>query len=225
MEKIEQVLRKAREEKGFTQEQVAERLGMSRPTYIAVENGKRELTLTEYDIVRKMLDLPEENDLMPRRDDQKFRQMFFYFLRKYPDGIPKTKLAKLLYLADFSKFYFDMEPMSGVQYIRRDYGPVADVFFDTIDDLYDHGEIDIETTDQAFIVRNISMKSNDDLLETADKKWMDKIDEYWHGKKTAEIVEFTHSQKPWGTAFNNEKIPYFTIIQEDPTHVYAPGSV
>lgn len=225
MKDFEKRLREAREAKGLTQEVVAKRLGMSRPTYISVENGKRELTLSEYNKVRKLLDLPEEDDLTPRRDDAKFRQMFFYFLCKYPEGVPKTKLAKLLYLADFSKFYFDMEPMSGVQYIRRDYGPVADIFFDTIDDMYDHCKVDIEVTDRAFIVRSILAEPEDDLLTPTDKKWMDKIDKYWHNKKTAEIVNFTHSQDPWATSFENEKIPYFAIIQEEPDHVFAPCSV
>jgi len=41
----------------------------------------------------------------------------------------ENKLAKLLYLADFTNFYKELEPMSGVKYRRMEYGPVADVFF------------------------------------------------------------------------------------------------
>lgn len=222
MEEIGKKIKKVREDKSMTQEEFAELLGMSRPTFIAIEKGTRELRLSEYQKIRQLFNIEDLDEDNPVRDDRKFIQMFFYFLSKYPEGIPKTKLAKLLYLADFSKYYFETEPISGVQYIRRTYGPVADIFFETIDDLFEQGKIDIIIADQAFLLRDISLSSNDNLLSENDKQWMDKVDKYWHNRKTAEIVNFTHEQNPWCLSRDNEKIPYFTIIQEEPDHVYAP---
>ena len=36
-----------REENGFSQEYIAKELGMSRPTYMQIEKGERELTISE----------------------------------------------------------------------------------------------------------------------------------------------------------------------------------
>ena len=46
------------------------------------------------------------------------------------DGkVPKTKLAKLLYLADFAWYYDHLKSMSGMQYRKITFGPVPDTFF------------------------------------------------------------------------------------------------
>ncbi len=58
------------------------------------------------------------------------------------DGkIPKTKLAKLLYLADFSWFYKHLAPMSGLTYRRIKYGPVPDQYFRALEELMDEHQI------------------------------------------------------------------------------------
>lgn len=156
------------------------------------------------------------------RNNKKFEQMYFYVLKKFKNGVPKTKLAKLLYLADFSYFYDNLEPMSGVTYIRRDYGPVADIFFETTDKLFDAGKIRIKPLDRAMMIKMISIDENDDLLSENEKNRMDEIVDFWKNKSTQEIVNFTHEQKPWKACMDGEKIPYSLIIQEDPNHVYAP---
>src|SRR3989344_4479630 len=52
------LLRQLREERGSSQEAVAKGLGVSRPTYISLEQGKRELTLSEAEKVSRMYDIP-----------------------------------------------------------------------------------------------------------------------------------------------------------------------
>ena len=58
--------------------------------------------------------------------------------------ISKTKLAKLLYLADFAWYYDHLESMSGMQYRKITHGPVPDSFFRAIDELEESGKIVIE---------------------------------------------------------------------------------
>ena len=41
-----QKIKRLREENGFSQEYVAKELGMSRPTYVQIEIGERELTIS-----------------------------------------------------------------------------------------------------------------------------------------------------------------------------------
>jgi len=54
-------------------------------------------------------------------------RMILAYLRLEPGlnkKIPKTKLAKLLYLADFSWFYKNLESMSGMSYRKMQFGLV-----------------------------------------------------------------------------------------------------
>lgn len=150
--------------------------------------------------------------------------MYFYILKHAGKNgkVPKTKLAKLLYLADFRNFYEALEPMSGVRYIRREYGPVADIFFETTEDLFDNGKIDIEPYNGALMIRSTTSDIGDDLLSTSEKQRIREICSLWKNKRTTEIVNFTHQQKPWRACRDGEYIPYTLIVQEDPDHVYQP---
>jgi len=214
-------IEKLRIAKGLTQKNVADILGITRATYNKVENGTRELTMSELMNLSLYFDVPVAELFDQPRDVEKFQQMYFYILSNFKDGVPKTKLAKLLYLADFSYFYENLESMSGVRYRHRQYGPVADVFFEVTDDLHERGKIDMEKKGEAYLIRPTS-KQETYLLSAGEIEHLDKIVEYWKDKRTAEIVNFTHEQKPWKGCREGEYIPYSLIIQEEPDHVYAP---
>ena len=214
-------IEKIRVAKGLTQQNIADVLGMSRATYNKIENGTRELTTSELENLSIYFDVPIAELFDQPRDIEKFQQMYFYILNCFDNGVPKTKLAKLLYLVDFSNFYEKLESMSGVRYRRRSYGPVADVFFELTDDLHERGKINIESIGDALIIRSTS-KQEIYVLSDDDIKLIDKIINYWKDKRTAEIVNFTHEQKPWKACREGEYIPYSLIIQEEPNHVYAP---
>ena len=208
----------------LTQEQLAAILGVSRATYISVTKGKRDLTTGELEKLSAFFNVPIAEFFDQPRNNEKFRQMYFYILRYFGDGIPKTKLAKLLYLADFSYYYDNLVSMSGVRYVRREYGPVADIFFELTDDLYDRGKINIKPLDYALMINSTTIEQDESLLSDEEKDLLDKICAFWKDKRTSEIVNFTHEQKPWKMCRDGEYIPYSLIIQEDPNHVYAPDN-
>ena len=212
-----------RSAQGLTQEQIADVLGVSRATYINVAKGKRDMTTSELEKLSAHFNVPIAEFFDQPRNNEKFKQMYLYLLRYFKEGIPKTKLAKLLYLADFSYFYDNLTPMSGVRYVRREYGPVADIFFELTDDLYDKGKINIKPLDYALMISSTTIEQEYSLLSDEEKDLLDKICTLWQDKRTSEIVNFTHEQKPWKMCRDGEYIPYSLIIQEDPDHVYAPN--
>ena len=58
------------------------------------------------------------------------------------DGkITKTKLAKLVYLVDFAKFYEFLVPMTGFEYKKLPFGPVTVEFFSVLEYMVAHGII------------------------------------------------------------------------------------
>ncbi len=219
---------KWREESGLTQQQVADRLGISRQRYILVEKGERDLSTSELTILGDLFGILPEDFFRDPVDIPKFRQMYFACLKFASDdrgGVPKTKLAKLLYLADFTRFYRELEPMSGVKYRRMEYGPVADVFFSLTDDLYQTGKIEIKPVERAQVVCARTREAdNFDKLSSDELGLIQEICEQWKDRRTEEIVNFTHEQLPWKLCRDGEFIPYELIIQEDPDHVFEPAS-
>jgi len=211
---------------GFSQIIVADKLGISRTSYIAVENGTRELSLDEAQTLAQLygVSLNEfSSSVVPNYE--KYKQMLLAFLRASPDTrgkVPKTKLAKLLYLADFAWFYNHLESMSGMQYRRIQFGPVPDHYFLAVDELFESGKISIDKEGEAFMIAptGSSPTTSLDLLSKEETGLISEIAKKWRGKRTQEIVDFTHHQLPYRIAAENEIIPYSLITQEDPDHVF-----
>src|SRR5690606_36026334 len=99
---------KLREQSGLTQEEVATKLGLSRQSWILVEKGERDLNTQELETLAALFGIDAADFFEEIPDIEKFRQMYFACIKFASDargGVPKTKLAKLLYLADFSNFF------------------------------------------------------------------------------------------------------------------------
>ncbi len=226
--KLHQLIKELREKKRISQLSMAERLGISRTSYISVEQGKRELSLFEAQKISNIFGISlkdMEMGLVP--DLSKYKEMIISFLRffnKNDDGkVPKTKLAKLLYLADFSYYYFNAQSMSGMQYRRIKYGPVPDLYFRALDELEEEGRIerDNKKSDVILISENDgSKKISLGKLKKKEIEFINEIAKKWKDRKTREIVSFTHNQLPYKVCLPDEIIPYELIIQEDPDYVY-----
>jgi len=210
----------------ISQSDLAEKLGISRPSYIAIEQGKRDLTLGEFKKLSNILGISfEELQSGEFPNYEKYKEMILAFLR-IAKGITKTKLAKLVYLSDFAWFYDNLKSMSGMQYRKIKYGPVPDVYFRAIDELEDEGKIVIDRKavdgKQMLIINESDGNKRQKLNTLSDKETglIKKIYERWKTKKTAEIVNFTHNQLPYLMADDEEIISYALITQEDPHEVY-----
>lgn len=224
-EHIAERVAKLREQSGLTQEDVAKKLDISRQRWILVEKGQRDLSTEELETLAGLFGIDVADFFEEIPNVEKFKQMYFACIKFASDergGVPKTKLAKLLYLADFTNFFNQLEPMSGVKYRRMEFGPVADIFFSLTEDLFDSGKIAITPMDQALIISSTTREVAFDKLSEQELELIEKICAAWRAKRTMEIVNFTHEQKPWKMCRDGEYIPYSLIIQEDPDHVYQP---
>ncbi len=214
---------KLRKLNGYSQNDVANKLGVSRQTYMNMEKEGGQVTTSQLEELANIFGVQVSEFYYEIQNTEKFKQMYFYIVSKFTDGLPKTKLAKLLYLSDFRHFYDNLESMSGVMYKCKEYGPLADPFLEMTDEMFDNGEIKIDALSMGAQMISLSTRLdlNDlDLLSDLEKKEMDEICEKWAKDNTQTIVHFTHQQKPWKACRPNEIIPYELILQEDPEHVY-----
>jgi transcriptional regulator with XRE-family HTH domain len=211
----------------MSQAEMAQKLGISRATYITIEQGGRDLSLEEAQKLADIFGIPLDNLKQGMAQNyEKYQQMILAYLRNAtnPDGkVTKTKLAKLLYLADFGWFYNKLESMSGMQYRRNLYGPVPDMYFRALDELESKGQITIDKTADGPQMISETKTAATNKLDQIGENEMDlikKISAKWKIKRTNEIVTFTHNQLPYKICEDNEIIPYGLITQEDPNHVY-----
>lgn len=219
-------IKNLRTKRGFSQLVVAEKLGLSRQSYMAVERGNREMTLKEADKLCDLYSISiEELSSAAAPQYEKYKQMILAYLKSpvSEDGrVPKTKLAKLLYLADFAWYYEKLESMSGMQYVHRTYGPVPDPYFRALAELEEEGKINIDHKGEAILV-SVGAGADRQKLDLLDKReieLMREISRKWKDKRTQEIVDFTHEQLPYKLCAPDEIIPYELITQQDPEYVF-----
>lgn len=232
---LEQNIRELRKIYGLSQEQVAGAIGINRSTLVAVEKGDRELNSEELGKLADYLGI-DISELVAQEipDYEKYEQMILEIVDTYiletvseshPTGksLPKTFLAKLLYLTDFSWFYNELKPMSSMKYRKIEYGPVPDQFFRIYEEMMDEGKLSTEISDRGAYWTRLTRAGKANLrskLNTEEKKIIHKVVKKWKDANTREIAAFTHAQLPYQVSRNEQFIPYELITQEEPEHVY-----
>lgn len=164
-------LKLLREQGGFSQEQLADELKISRPTYMQIEKGERELTISEAKKLASIFSLSLESFLdkntsaaqevvlesgakyekgsdirivMPRANVKKFKEVLLYVLSRVgaKPNIGETALYKLLYFIDFD-FYEKFETqLTGARYIKNHYGPTPVEFKKIVENMEEKKEIE-----------------------------------------------------------------------------------
>lgn len=229
---IEQ-LKEFRLKRELSQAQVAEAIGVSRPTYTAIEVGtKKNLDLDEAQKLANFFGI-SLNELISGTIENvdKYKDMILTYLRmnlskKHDGKVTKTKLAKLLYLADFAWYYDHLDSMSGMQYKKFAYGPVPDTFFRVFEELEVEGKIIVDRRKEGdkdyFLITESDSNKNQKVtsISKEEQTLMENIAEKWREKNTDDIVNFTHNQLPYSICRDNEVIPYELITQEDADKVY-----
>lgn len=164
-------IQRLREERGFTQEFLASKLSISRPTYIQIERGERDLTVTE---AQKLADVfgitlkdllarktPKHEVVIERskkvmsgttglkiriveKNLEKFKQVLLYILEKVggKPNVGETVLHKLLYFTDFDYYEKFEENLMGATYIKNHHGPTSIELGTVIEDMEKNGELE-----------------------------------------------------------------------------------
>lgn len=164
-------IKKLREQRKLTQSYVSDSLGLSRQTYGLIENGERDLTITEAKIIADIFGISLENLInekenpiiveieneqmsgkkeepelricVPQRNIEKFKEVLIYILSKVgaKPNVGETVLYKLLYFIDFDYYEKFEEQLIGATYIKNHHGPTPVEFQTIIEQAIEAGEI------------------------------------------------------------------------------------
>ena len=145
-------LRQLRTKRNISQEQLAREIGVLRSTYLQIEKGERELTVTEAQKLSEIFGMTledflagrepqvtvphlpskgrmeEKNDMrinIPQENMGKFREILLYILQKIgaKPNVGETVIYKILYFIDFDFYEKFEEQLMGLKYIKNHHGP------------------------------------------------------------------------------------------------------
>ena len=219
-----------REEHKLSQEAVAKKVAMSRASYVAVEKGTKELTLKEAEALTTLFGITIDELLRSiAPNHEKYTQMIVSIVRTAKQRnvtIKKTKLAKLLYLADFSWYYLHKKSMSGVSYRKTEFGPVSDVYFRLLEEMEQGGVLNVKQVyrDDYHMYEleetRASTKTSLSLLSKQEQSHLSKLWKQWEKAATSEIVKFTEEQVPHKESLLGQTIAYELITKEQSHNVF-----
>ncbi|MEK7167096.1 MAG: type II toxin-antitoxin system antitoxin SocA domain-containing protein [Patescibacteria group bacterium] len=169
---IDKFILEQRKKHNLTQEFLASKIGVSRPTYVQIEQDKRDLTITEArklaDIfgivfddfvqgkdtsakvevkkgIKKIVEKKQEIRIsVPQKNLEKFKEVLLYLLEKVGarPNIGETAIYKLLYFIDFDFYEKFEEQIIGATYIKNYFGPTPIEFKKITDQMIEKGEIE-----------------------------------------------------------------------------------
>lgn len=227
-------LKLLRQQHGITQEVMSKKLGVSRPTYIQIERGEKELTLSQARIIAELFQLnkmqkTEEKSKtfqkgMFQFNPHKFKEVLLYILEKVgaKSNIGETALYKLLYFIDFDFFEKYGQPLTGATYMKNLHGPTPKQFKSVADEMIEKGELERVRSkyfqyDQKkyFPLR----KPQFDAFTVNEIKHIDEVLARLSEKNASELSAYSHEDVPWLATGNQNDIDYGLVFQR--TQPYA----
>jgi len=229
---------------GLSQSSVADILGISRPTYINLENGVSKLTDRQKVILSQFFkeevqDKDSIKDIsngdvlireIPKENIKKFKETLLYILSKVGSrpNIGQTALYKLLYFIDFDYYEKFEKQLIGATYIKNKYGPTPVSFAKIVKEMEKTGDI-VEVKSKYFNhdqTKYIAVREADvSKFNGNELKHIDNELERLAHLTAHQLSELSHIDTPWKVANEREIINYEHVFyrpEETSVREYEP---
>lgn len=172
---IGQKITELRKRKGFSQEDLAKSVKISRPSLAQIELGNRSVDILELQKLSLVLEFSlddfmsndflanqdvdvkenkktkkeEERISVPMLQVNKFKNVLLYILERCAGkpNVGETVLYKLLYFSDFNYYELYEEHLTGARYRKLPYGPVPQKLDTIISQMIEKGQLQRVKTD------------------------------------------------------------------------------
>lgn len=242
---IGQRISRLRKMKGFSQEDLAKALGISRPSLAQTELGNRGVDILELQKLSLILEFslddfmsenfpapqhhPEEDQPLKEEDERisvpalqvnKFKNVLLYILERCAGkpNVGETVLYKLLYFSDFNYYELYEDHLTGARYRKLPYGPVPQKLDTIIREMMKNGQLQrIKTEYHGFPQTRYLPLEKADLtgLKAIEKEVIDRVIEQMSDWSAAAISNYSHKDMPWLASREGEEINYEFAFYRD----------
>ena len=242
---LSEFIQQQRLKREMTQEHLAAVLGVSRPTYLQIEHGNRELTISEAGKLAGTFDMsleqflamkepvrsvtlekeatPQSSDLQIRvtqKNLDKFKQVLLYVLNKVggKPNVGETVLHKLLYFIDFDYYQRFEETLMGATYIKNHHGPTSVELGEIIKEMQEQ-KLLIQVKNKHFEYEQKKYlplkRPNLSVLSGRDIEHIDDVLARLSDKSATEIRNYSHEDIPWQSAQHGKPLSYESVFYRD----------
>jgi transcriptional regulator with XRE-family HTH domain len=238
-------IQQQRARRNMTQGYLASELGLSRPTYIQIEHGKRELTVTEAKKLAAIFDLALDDFLdgreqkntvtLPDRVSEKqgsfqvrvteknldkFKQVILYVLGKVGSkpNVGETVLHKLFYFIDFDYYEKFEENLMGATYIKNHHGPTSVELGAIMENMQKNGEIEaVKSSYFKYEQKKYLPRKRPDLsiLSAREIQHIEDVLARLSDKNAKEMENYSHEDIPWKSTLDGQPLSYESVFYRD----------
>lgn len=138
-----------------------------------------------------------------------------------PEELGNVKLHKILYFADMMFFLHEGRPITGVDYMKQKFGPVARHLTVSVAELVAEGALRVEEQEYFGMYKKNYIPTKEykaNRLSEEEVELLREVSDFVRGKSAKEISEISHNAV-WEAAELGEVLPYFTALRLVPTEV------
>ncbi len=229
MKKLSDTLQSLREAHGYTQEELARMLNISRVTLANIESGKRAISKEELVQYANIFDIPAEAIKqgifeIPKKkvipgNLAKFKELLLYILYKVgmKPNVGKTVLYKLLYFCDFDYYEKYGQSMTGMNYIKLPMWPAPYKFDKIMQDMEENKELLVVDAEYMWYhqQRLIWNRQFQNVFSHQEYEIIDEILKNLSNANAKEISNYSHEDAPRKKTDSMEIIDYNLVRQRD----------
>ncbi len=248
-EKIGQRLTDLRKRRGFSQEDLAKSVKISRSSIAQIELGNRNVNImelqrlsialgfslddfvsgdfgTDQDVEDLVVKEPEaERISAPSIKVDKFKNVLLYILEKCAGkpNVGETVLYKLLYFSDFNYYELYEDHLTGANYRKLPFGPVPQKLDSILQQMIAHNQLQrVKTEYHGYPQTRYLPLEKSDLTElrASEKEVIDRVIEQFSDWSATAISNYSHKDLPWLASKEGEDIDYELVFYRE-----APFSV
>jgi hypothetical protein len=155
-------------------------------------------------------------------DRAKLLDVIHYVCAKVPTAeLGRIKLHKALYFADMLNFAATGRPLTGVEYQKQAFGPVARHLSWAVRTLAEAGRLEVRRRNYFGFPKDdfVSLKAPDmSRLSSNEVQLIDDVTDFVCARSAREISELSHNAA-WESVAIGERIPYYTAFDLQPVEI------
>jgi len=235
-QKIGQKIKSLREEKGWSQALLAQKMKLNQVSMSQIESGKRMIGAEELQklavifglSVDELMHLETKKSLGKEREDinqgivfdkEKFQTVLLYLLEKCggKPNVGETVIYKLLYFIDFDAYEKYGQSVTGMHYLKQQFGPVPVMkeFRLAVEQMKSKEVIKIFAQDYFGMKqkRYIALQKADlAKLNAQEIELINDVIDRLSDLSARQIEDYVHLDQPWVVGKHNREIDYNLVF-------------